>query len=101
MDTEQGKTQEGPTLRDLVLLYVDEGKLEPGSIVTVSGIRPSSDEAKKATLTWDQIGEPGNNILLDSSSSGDPLKLVSTLPGLDTRDDWVQGVQRIEVTTRP
>lgn len=101
VDSEKGKTQEGPRLRDVLLLYLDEGELEPGSIVTVSGIQPSSDEAKEAAVTWDQVTEPGSSVILDVADSGGSLKLVSTLPGLDTRADWVQGIQRIDVTTRP
>jgi hypothetical protein len=101
VDSEKGKTQEGPRLRDVVLLYADEGDLQADSIVKVSGIQPSNDKAKEATVTWGQASESVNNVLLDVSVSSGALKLVSTLPGLDTRADWVQGIQRIEVTTRP
>ena len=101
VDNEKGKTQEGHRLRDVVLLYLDEGDLEANSIVKVSGIQPSNDQAKEAAVTWDQVSEPSNSVLLDVSVSSGALKLVSTLPGLDTRADWVQGIQRIDVTTRP
>ena len=100
-DTEQDKTQEGPRLTDVILLYVDESKLQPDSNISVIGIRPSNDQTKEVTLTWAQVADPASNVILDFSAAGDSLKLVSTLPGLDTRDDWVQGIQRIEVTTGP
>ena len=40
-------------------------------------------------------------MILDVSGDGLTVKLVSTLPRLDTRDEWVQGVSRIEVVTQP
>jgi len=100
-DTEKDKTQEGPRLADVILLYIDESKLQSDSSISVSGARPSNDETKLVTLTWSQVADPANNIILDYPGSGNALKLVSTLPDLDTRDEWVQGIQLIEVTTRP
>ena len=52
-----------------------------------------------AGLTWEQADSPENNVLFDLSSRG-TLKLVSTIAGLDTRDSWVQDVDRIEVEIR-
>lgn len=101
VDAEKGNTQKGPRLADVILLYVDEGKLHPDSSIGVSGVQPSNDQTKEAILTWEQVTDPDSNVLLDYSAPGDALKLVSTLPGLDTRSDWVQGIQRIEITTRP
>ena len=100
-DTEQDKTQEGPRLADVILLYVDESKLQSDSSISVIGVQPSNDQTKEVTLTWGQVTDPASNVILDYSAAGDSLKLVSTLPGLDTRDDWVQGIQRIEVRTHP
>jgi len=100
-DAEKDKTQEGPRLADLILLYVDANKLQPDSSISVTGIQPSNDQTKEVTLTWSQVLDPASNVILDYSATGDALKLVSTLPGLDTRDDWVQGLQRIDVTTSP
>ncbi len=100
-DAEKGNTQEGPRLADVILLYVDESKLQSDSSISVSGVQPSNDQTKQVTLTWGQVTDQAGNVLLDYSAAGDSLKLVSTLPGLDTRDDWVQGIQRIEVTTHP
>jgi len=67
----------------------------------VIGVQPSNDQTKEVTLTWGQVTDPASNVILDYSAAGDSLKLVSTLPDLDTRDDWVQGIQRIEVTRHP
>lgn len=101
VDAEKGKTQEGPRVKDVILLYVDEGKFQDDSTIIVKGVQASEGEAKEATLTWSQVASIDNNVLFDFSASGDSIKLVSTLPGLDTRDAWVQGVQRIDVKTRP
>jgi hypothetical protein len=101
VDSEEGKTQEGPWLKDLVLLYVQEKDLSPQSVIRVEGKRSSSGEAKQGSVTWEQAQNPDHHLLFDISSSGDSIKLVSTLPGLDTRDKWVQGVSRIEVITKP
>jgi len=101
VDAEKGKTQEGPRVKDVALLYVEPEGIPPEATITVSGVSPSDKAAKSATLTWDQVTDPANHLLFDFAASGDSVKLVSTLPQLDTRDEWVQGVQRIEITTQP
>ena len=101
VDPEKGKTQKGPWLKDIVLLYVPEKQLRSDSIITVIGTESGQGPGKKASLTWDQIKDPDNHILFDFSTSGDSVKLVGTSPELDTRSKWVQGDQRIDVTTRP
>ena len=101
VDKEKGKAQEGPRLKDVVLLYVQEEKLRSDSTITLTGVLPSGGASKSASLTWGQIEDPANHVLFDYSSSGDSIKLVSTLAGLDTRDQWVQGIERISITTRP
>ena len=88
------KTQEGWLLRDVLLLYVDEGKLKPDSAIAVS----SSVRNKSAHLTWAEVEDPANWVLFDLSNRG-TLKLVSVLEKLDTRDEWVQDVDRIEIAT--
>jgi hypothetical protein len=89
------KTQEGWLLRDVLLLYVEEEKLKPDSAITVS----SSVRDKSAQLTWAEVKDPANWVLFDLSNRG-TLKLVSVLESLDTRDEWVQDVDRIEIATR-
>jgi len=97
-DAEEGKTQEGPWLRDLILLYVPEKALRASSTITVSGAR--NGNVKTHTVTWGQALEDSNWLVLDVSGSGDAIKLTSVLPDLDTRDEWVQGINRIEIVTR-
>ena len=91
-DAEEGKLQEGWLLRDVIRLHVNAGKLQPGSLITVI----SSSRGKKAQLTWTEVDDPANNVLLELSNRG-TLKLASVLPALDTRDEWVQDVDRIEI----
>jgi hypothetical protein len=92
VDAEEGKTQEGWLLRDVLRLYLSEDALQAGSMITVI----STSRTKSAQVTWEQADDPENNLLFDLSGRG-TLKLVSQIPGLDTRDDWVQDVDRIEV----
>ena len=89
----ESKTQEGWLLRDVILLYVDPGKLDADSPVTVS----SSSRDKSATLTWAEVDDPANWVMFDLSNRG-TLKLVSVLEKLDTRDEWVQDLDRIEIS---
>jgi hypothetical protein len=93
VDSAESKTQEGWLLRDVILLYVDAGKLDADSAVTVS----SSSRDKSAALTWAEVEDPANWVMFDLSNRG-TLKLVSVLEKLDTRDEWVQDVDRIEIS---
>jgi len=88
----EGKTQEGWLLRDVIRLYVEPEKLEPGTLVTVS----SSSRDKSAQVTWAEVDQVENYVMFDLSNRG-TLKLVSVLPDLDARDEWVQDVDSIEV----
>jgi len=88
----EGKTQEGWLLRDVIRLYIEPEKLA-GTLVTVS----SSSRDKSAQVTWDEVDRTENYVMFDLSNRG-TLKLVSVLPKLDTRDEWVQDVDSIEVT---
>ena len=92
VDAEESKTQEGWRLGDVILLHVELDQLNPSSIVLVS----SSSRGRSAELTWDEVENEGNHVLLDLSGRG-TLKLVSTLERLDTRDEWVQDVDSIEI----
>jgi len=91
VDTEEGKEQDGWLLRDVIRLYVDPENLA-GVLVTVS----SSSRDKSVRLTWDEVNRAENYVMFDLSNRG-TLKLVSVLPSLDTRDEWVQDVDSIEV----
>jgi len=92
VDAEEGKTQDGWLLRDVLLLYVKENKLKADTQVTVS----SSSREKSQTLTWAQVENVENMALFDLSGRG-TLKLVSKIPGFDIRDAWVQDVDKIEI----
>jgi hypothetical protein len=94
VDAEEGKTQQGWLLQDVLLLYVDQGDLLLETQVTVS----SSSREKSHTLTWAEIENPEHIVMFDLASRG-TLKLVSDIPGFDIRDAWVQDVDRIEVIT--
>jgi hypothetical protein len=92
VDAEEGKTQEGWLLRDVLLLHVQEQSLPPGATVVVT----SSSRDKSAELTWAEVQDPENWVMFDLSGRG-TLKLVSVLERLDIRDEWVQDVDRIDI----
>lgn len=94
VDAEEGKTQDGWLLRDVLLLYLGEDNLQDKSQVTVS----SSSREKSKTLSWAEVENKENNVLFDLSGRG-TLKLVSTIPGFDIRDSWIQDVDKIEITS--
>jgi hypothetical protein len=93
VDAEEGKTQEGWMLRDVLRLRLEESTLQPETTIVVS----SSSRGKSAELTWAEVDNPTNMVMFDLSGRG-TLKLVSTLEGLDVRDEWVQDVDKIEVS---
>ena len=92
VDAEEGKTQEGWMLRDVLRLHVPARKLGPETRIVVT----SSSSGKSADLTWAEVDNPANWVLFDLSGRG-TLKLVSVLERLDVRDEWVQDVDRIDV----
>lgn len=94
-DIEEAKLQSGALLRDVILLFVDEADLSDESQITVS----SSARNKSVTLTWAQVNNPDNLVLFDPSSNRGTLKLVSMLEILDTREEWIQDTDRIEITS--
>jgi hypothetical protein len=94
VDAEEGKTQEGWMLRDVLLLHITEADLSPDTLITVS----SSSRDKSAQVTWAEVSDTDNMVMFDLSGRG-TLKLVSKLEKLDVRDEWVQDVDRIEVST--
>jgi hypothetical protein len=92
VDDEEGKTQEGWMLRDVLSLHLEPDTLQPETRVTVI----SSSRGKTVTLTWAEVDEPANMVMFDLSGRG-TLKLVSLLERLDVRDEWVQDVDKIEI----
>ena len=93
VDVEEGKTQDGWLLRDVLLLYLGEDNLQDRSQVTVS----SSSREKSKTLSWAEVEHKDNMVMFDLSGRG-TLKLVSKIPGFDIRDSWIQDVDKIEIT---
>ena len=100
-DAEEGKRPEGWWLRDVVRLYVDEDSLSGSSEITVIGVRQKSGETKSAVITWKETLDPDSNVIFDLAGDGQSIKLASTLERLDTRDEWIQGVNRIDIQIRP
>jgi hypothetical protein len=94
VEAAEGVEQSGWLLRDVILLHVARDKLKPESL-----IRVSSCQNKAAENTWAEADDPANRVMFDLSNRG-TLKLVSLLEKLDTREEWVQDTDRIEVTTR-
>ncbi len=89
----EGKLQDGWLLRDVILLFVPSGQLKADTPIVVS----SASRGKSAQLTWAQVDLRDNMVMFDLSNRG-TLKLVSKqLEMLDTRDEWVQDVDKIEV----
>ena len=94
IDAEEGKTQDGWLLRDVLLFYLGEDNLQDRSLVTVS----SSSREKSKALTWAEVDNKDNMVMFDLSGRG-TLNLVSKSPGFDIRDSWVQDVDKIEITS--
>jgi hypothetical protein len=92
VDDEEGKTQEGWLLNDVLLLYVKSSQLKEDMQITVS----SSSREKAKTLTWPEVQDMDNMVMFDLSGRG-TLKLVSKIPGFDIRDEWIQDVDKIEI----
>ena len=93
VDAEEGRPQEGWLLHEVVRLHVKERDLKAGTQVTVS----SSSRNRSAVLTWAEVDDAANWVMFDLSGRG-TLKLVSVLKRLDIRDEWVQDVDRIEIS---
>jgi len=91
-DAEEGKPQDGWLLRDVLLAALDEQNLPQDSLVTIS----SASRNKAIQLTWVEIETEENRVMFDLSNRG-TLKLVSLLEKLDTRDEWIQDVDKIEI----
>jgi hypothetical protein len=95
VEAEKGRRQEGWLLRDVLLLYVDTDQLQPDTTIIVT----SSIREKSATLTWAEVNDPDNMVMLDVARERGTAKLCSVMPKLDQREEWVQDADRIEVMT--
>lgn len=92
VDAEDGKEQRGWLLRDVLLLHLDPENLAPDTHVIVR----SSSRGKSVELAWSEVEDRTNMVMLDLSNKG-TLKLVSLLERLDTREEWIQDVDGIEL----
>jgi hypothetical protein len=92
VDAEEGTTQEGWLLRDVLLLRLTPDRFKPDTTIVVS----SSSREKSAALTWSEVDDEANWVMFDLANKG-TLKLVSKLEKLDTRDEWIQDVDEIRV----
>ncbi len=90
VDAEEGKTQDGWLLRDVILIHVPPTRLKGETLITVSS------RNKSAQVTWAEVNDSSNAVMFDLAGRG-TLKLVSKLERLDTRAEWVQDVEKIEV----
>ena len=93
-DAEEGKTQSGWMLRDVLRVHLSEDTLDPQTTISVI----STSREKSAELTWAEVENEENMVMFDLSGRG-TLKLVSKMEQLDTRDEWVQDADRIEVAS--
>lgn len=91
-DQEEGKVQEGWLVSSIFEQYFKTRSFSDLLQVTFT----SSSRDKSITLTWEEINNPENMVMFDLSGRG-TLKLVSVLEKLDTRDEWIQDVDKIEV----
>ena len=93
-DAEEGKTQEGWMLKDVLSVHLSNETLSPATNITVI----STSRDKSAELTWAEVQDEENRVMFDLSGRG-TLKLVSKMEGLATRDEWVQDTDKIEVSS--
>ncbi len=94
-DAAEEKLQDGWQLADILRLHVADS-LPNTAQITVS----SSSREKSVQLSWAEVAEPANKVIFDLSNRG-TLKLVSVLPKLDDRDEWVQDADRIDIVMKP
>ena len=94
IDDEEGKTQEGWLLEEVLLLYFKPNNLKDDTQISVIS---TSRELSK-TLSWEQVVTKENMIMFDLSGRG-TLKCISKIPGFDIRDTWIQDVDLIEITS--
>jgi hypothetical protein len=91
-DKEEGKIQEGWLVSRVFEQFFDTKIFSD----TLQVVFTSASRNKSITLSWREIKNPTNMVMFDLSGRG-TLKLVSLLEKLDTRDEWIQDVDKIEV----
>lgn len=91
VDADEGKNQTGWLLRDILFIYLPEETLQNGKITVIS-----SSREKSIQLNWSEVADEDNMVMFDLSNRK-TVKLVSLLDKLDSRDEWIQDTDRIEV----
>ncbi|MDP3683686.1 MAG: hypothetical protein Q8S01_07100 [Ignavibacteria bacterium] len=91
-DKEEGKVQEGWPVSSVFKQYFKTNKFSDSMQIVFT----SSSRSKSISLTWGEIINTDYMVMFDLSGRG-TLKLVSLLEKLDTRDEWIQDVDKIEV----
>jgi hypothetical protein len=94
-DPVEAKVQEGWLLRDVLALYIKTEDLKPDTHIIVS----SSSRNKSVDLTWSEVNLYDNMVMFDLSNRG-TLKLASKMEKLDSREEWIQDVDKIEIITK-
>jgi len=92
VDDDEGLVREGPLLRDVLRQSLGDEPLPDDAVVTVM----STISNKTAELTWAEVKDPANHVVL-IREEGQGLMLVSVLPQLDDRSEWVEGIDRIKI----
>ncbi|MBC7234756.1 MAG: hypothetical protein H5T69_02860 [Chloroflexi bacterium] len=100
-DAERGERFKGLWVDALLLRYVAEDKLAPETTIIFVGRAPGSGNTREVKLTWAEISDHENRVLLGTSRAEGAPTLVGALERLDTREEWVQDVSRIDILTRP
>lgn len=95
LDAEEGKTQEGWMLKDVLLLFYKPNQFGEDSQIIVT----STSRQKSEQLSWMEIMDEKNMVMFDLSGRG-TLKLVSLLERLDIRDEWIQDVDKLEIISQ-
>ena len=91
-DKEEGKVQEGWLVSSVLEKYFKTDNFSDSMQIVFT----SSSRSKSISLTWAEINNSENMVMFDLSGRG-TLKLVSLLERLDTRDEWIQDIDKLEV----
>ena len=97
-EREREKSLEGWWLRDVLRLYLEKEQFADGTTIAISGFKQKRGE-KTANLSWKEVQDPDAHVMLHPTKDGQSLKLVSTLDQLATRNQWIQGVMKININT--
>lgn len=92
IDSVENREQAGWRLKDVIQKYIKDAT----SLQTCSVRIASTKRQKYSFMAWEEIDNEDNKILLVPGRKG-TLKLASPMKGLDTRETWIQDVDRIDI----